>query len=103
MANPTGWKPDMQAGTAPRAEEELGVGHATRGLAFEEGLLFERGSRGRTGVSLPPRGSDADPASEIPAALLRAGVEGLPEVGELEVVRHFTRLSPGSTRSAPAP
>ncbi len=93
MANPTGWKPDVQAGVAHAAQEEVGLGHATRGLAFEEGLLFERGSRGRTGVSLPPRGSDADPAREIPVALLRPEVEGLPEVGELEVVRHFTRLS----------
>ncbi|BDG08115.1 aminomethyl-transferring glycine dehydrogenase subunit GcvPB [Anaeromyxobacter paludicola] len=93
MANPTGWKPDMEKGAASAARDEVGLGHATRGLAFEEGLLFERGSRGRTGVSLPKRGSEADPARELPAELLRPEVDGLPEVGELEVVRHFTRLS----------
>jgi len=96
MANPTGWKPSMEkdaeGGPAPGAGG-VGAGGATRGLAFEEPLLFERGSSGRSGVSLPPAGDGADPASEIPAALLRPAIDGLPEISELEVVRHFTRLS----------
>ncbi|MDF1565565.1 MAG: aminomethyl-transferring glycine dehydrogenase subunit GcvPB [Deltaproteobacteria bacterium] len=69
----------------------------TTGLALEEPLLFERGAPGRSGASLPPVGvPEVDPASEIPARYLRgepeAG-EGLPEVSEPEVVRHFTRIS----------
>jgi glycine dehydrogenase subunit 2 len=95
MTNPTGWKPSMEKDAgAPAAEMGVGAGGATRGLAYEEPLLFERGSTGRTGVSLPAAGADFDPAKEIPPALLRQdGVDGLPEISELEVVRHFTRLS----------
>jgi glycine dehydrogenase subunit 2 len=92
MSNPTGWKPSMEKGSGAAAEAGAGAGGATRGLAFEEPLVFETGSPGRSGVSLPaPAG--LDPAKEIPASLLRPAVEGMPEMGELEVVRHFTRLS----------
>ncbi|BDG06141.1 aminomethyl-transferring glycine dehydrogenase subunit GcvPB [Anaeromyxobacter oryzae] len=95
MANPTGWKPTMENDAKPGAAAPTGagLGGATRGLVYEEPLLFEHGSRGRTGVSLPPAPKDYDPAQEIPAALLRGTVEGLPELSELEIVRHFTRLS----------
>ena len=66
----------------------------TSGLVFNEGLIFEQGSPGRKGYSLP----EADvPAAEverlIPRELLRDDLAGLPEVSEVEVVRHFTRLS----------
>jgi glycine dehydrogenase subunit 2 len=94
MANPTGWKPSMEKG-AGGAEPgpSSGAGGATRGLVYEEPLVFEQGAPGRRGVSLPPAGADFDPAREIPGALLRGEVEGMPELSELEVVRHFTRLS----------
>jgi glycine dehydrogenase subunit 2 len=93
MANPTGWKPSLEAAAAPAAAAEApGLGGATRGLAYEEPLVFEHGSRGRCGVSLPSPERGLDPA--LPAALLRGGgVEGMPELSELEVVRHFTHLS----------
>ncbi|MGC3997027.1 MAG: aminomethyl-transferring glycine dehydrogenase subunit GcvPB [Anaeromyxobacter sp.] len=95
MANPTGWKPTLEKdAAAPQAgPEATGLGGAVRGLAHEEPLVFEHGSRGRTGVSLPPADPAHDPAQELPAALLRAEVDGLPELSELEVVRHFTHLS----------
>ncbi len=95
MANPTGWKPSMEEGAAKADARDggVGLGGATRGLAYEEPLVFEHGSRGRKGVSLPAPGGDFDPAREIPKELLRGEVEGLPELSELEVVRHFTRLS----------
>lgn len=71
-----------------------GVGHATRGLAWEEPLLFERSRPGRTGYSLPDLDvPDADPADAFPADWLRDDLPGLPELSEVEVVRHFTRLS----------
>ncbi len=94
MANPTGWKPSMER-VSGEAEgvSAVGAGGATRGLALEEPLVFEHGSRGRTGVSLPAPGGDFDPARELPKGLLRGEVEGLPELSELEIVRHFTRLS----------
>src|SRR5512143_2212657 len=93
MANPTGWKPSMEQGSPAEGAPGTGAGGATRGLALEEPLVFEHGSRGRTGVSLPPAGGDFDPARELPGALLRGEVEGMPELSELEMVRHFTRLS----------
>jgi glycine dehydrogenase subunit 2 len=95
MSNPTGWKPSMEkeAGAAG-AGLDVGAGGATRGIAYEEKLLFERGSHGgRTGVSLPPPAGDFDARKELPPELLRGEIAELPALGELEVVRHFTRLS----------
>jgi glycine dehydrogenase subunit 2 len=55
----------------------------------EEPLLFEMSSPGRTAFSLP----ELDvPAAELPAELIRAEVN-LPEISELELVRHYVRLS----------
>jgi len=94
MANPTGWKPSTGEGAAAGDDLAVGAGLATRGLAYEEPLLFERASNGaRTGVSLPPASGDFDPARELPPEVLRPEIAELPAVGELEVVRHFTRLS----------
>jgi glycine dehydrogenase subunit 2 len=54
-----------------------------------EPLLYGMGEPGRTGVSYPA----ADvPLAELPAEFLRAELP-LPELGELETLRHFTRLS----------
>ena len=94
MANPTGWKPSMekQASQAP-ARPAPGALGATGGLVMEESLVFEQGSPGRTGVSLPEVPAGVDPADELPRELLREEVDGLPEMDELSVVRHFTRLS----------
>ena len=55
----------------------------------QEPLLFEMSSPGRTAYSLP--GLDV-PAAPLPEELVRAEVN-LPEISELELVRHFTRLS----------
>ncbi|TFH18763.1 MAG: glycine dehydrogenase subunit 2 [Myxococcales bacterium] len=51
--------------------------------------IFEKGSPGRRGIDVVP--SSGDPG--IAPALLREDLEGFPEVGELDVVRHYTRLS----------
>jgi glycine dehydrogenase subunit 2 len=70
------------------------VGNATRGLAWEEELLFERSRPGRRGAALPALDVPPVSAAEaIPAALLRDDVPELPELSEIDVVRHFTRLS----------
>jgi len=66
----------------------------TRGLQLEEPLIFERSEQGRVGVSLPEAGvPEADPASEIPAELLRGEIEHFPSVTEVQAVRHYVRLS----------
>jgi glycine dehydrogenase subunit 2 len=54
-----------------------------------EPIIYELGAPGRIGVNLP----DPDvPESKLPEHLLRADLD-LPEVSEMDVVRHFVRLS----------
>src|SRR5450631_2305214 len=54
-------------------------------------LIFELSKPGRrAGTQFPPRVAGG---AEIPAHLRRAAPAALPEVSELQVVRHFTRLS----------
>jgi glycine dehydrogenase subunit 2 len=55
------------------------------------GILFESGSPGRSAFYWPAEGEKVSDA--IPAALLRDDIPWFPELGELEVLRHFTRLS----------
>jgi len=67
---------------------------AARGLVFNEPLIFERSSPGREAHSLPACDVPAiRPERAIPRKYLRDDIPGCPEVGELDVVRHFTRLS----------
>jgi glycine dehydrogenase subunit 2 len=65
-----------------------------RGFSYEEALSFERSRRGRVGYSLPALDVPAaSPIDELPASALRTTPLGLPELSEVDVVRHFTRLS----------
>ena len=60
----------------------------------KEPLIFERSQPGRTGVEPPELDVPERPLDEyIPAEHLRNNEPELPEVSELDVVRHFTRLS----------
>jgi glycine dehydrogenase subunit 2 len=53
-------------------------------------LIFERSRAGRrANAQAPGPGSSTD----LPTELLRSDTPGLPEVSELDVVRHYTRLS----------
>ena len=54
-------------------------------------LIFEQSQPGRSAVAQHPAATDVP--SDIPAKLLRTTPVGLPEVSELEVVRHYTKLS----------
>ena len=54
-------------------------------------LIFEHSRPGRRATAQAP--SEAPTADDIPAALLRDDVAALPEVSELQAVRHYTRLS----------
>ncbi len=56
-----------------------------------EPLVFERSGPGKIGYSLPPL--DVPPRIALPEKLLRAEIEGETEISEVEVARHFTRLS----------
>ena len=57
-------------------------------------LIFERSTPGRRGYRLPDLDVPDVPIEDlIPQEHLRAEAPGLPEVSELEVVRHYTQLS----------
>jgi len=57
-----------------------------------EPTLWEKSRQGARGVS-PPGADPATVTARIPQELLRGAPPPLPELSELEVVRHFTRLS----------
>ncbi len=61
----------------------------TSGLILEEPLLWEKGKPGRHAISIPR--SDV-PAASIDESLLGAEVD-FPDLSEVDVVRHYTRLS----------
>lgn len=56
-------------------------------------LIFELSKPGRKGYELPADNYATDGLSAIPSDLLRETPAELPEVSELDVVRHFTNLS----------
>ena len=61
----------------------------TSGLLLREPLLWEKGKRGRCGMSIPE--------SDVPTAVLDPALVGsgpdFPDLSEIDVVRHYTRLS----------
>jgi glycine dehydrogenase subunit 2 len=63
-------------------------------ITQNEPLLFERSSPGKAGYQLPkldvPR---VDPSEALGAENTRDEIDGFPEVSEVDVIRHFTRLS----------
>ncbi len=59
-----------------------------------EPTIFELSSPGRVGASLPEPDVPLKPLSAwLPAAAVRDGAPELPEVAEVDVIRHFTGLS----------
>ncbi|HUO33444.1 MAG TPA: aminomethyl-transferring glycine dehydrogenase subunit GcvPB [Candidatus Acidoferrum sp.] len=67
---------------------------ARRHVSRDEGLIFERSAPGKRGMELPPLDVPAvDPSASLGSAFARDDVPGFPEVSEIEVIRHFTRLS----------
>ncbi len=64
-------------------------------ISQNEQLIFERSQEGRAGYMLPPLDVDETPLDElIPAELRRDDdLQGVPEVSEVDVIRHFTRIS----------
>ena len=59
----------------------------------EEALIFEK-RKERSGYSLPPSEiPEAQAQDLLPEDLIREKIHEMPELSELEVIRHFTRLS----------
>ncbi len=67
--------------------------NASRGLAYEEDLLFELSRPGRRGADTPAYDIPRVDVEDLLGGLLRDDVAALPEVSEVDVVRHFTRMS----------
>jgi len=65
------------------------VSSATQGLMLKENSIFERSVANRVGFELPP----LEVPKRSPQKYHRSKPAELPEVSELDVVRHFTRLS----------
>ena len=61
-------------------------------MKYYDKLIFDLSKAGRQGYSLPSRSWDATLA-DLPSGLMRADVPALPQVSELDVVRHYTNLS----------
>jgi glycine dehydrogenase subunit 2 len=68
---------------------------ATPHITQNEALSFERSQTGRRGFRLPALDVEETPTDELLPAELRRDddLEGLPELSEPDVVRHFTRIS----------
>src|SRR5271169_1084468 len=67
---------------------------ATRHTNQNEGLIFEKSSPGKRAFDLPPLDVPKVDATKALGEHHRVnGTEGFPEVSEIEVLRHYTRLS----------
>ena len=62
-------------------------------MKYYDKLIFELSRPGRKGYELPADNYGCDALSSIPSDLLRKEEPELPEVSELDVVRHYTNLS----------
>jgi glycine dehydrogenase subunit 2 len=58
-----------------------------------EGLVFEKSAPGKRGYKLPPLDVPEVDAKAVLGAAFREEKAGLPELSEIEIIRHFTRLS----------
>jgi glycine dehydrogenase subunit 2 len=63
-------------------------------IVQNEPLLFELSSPGKRGYQLPKLDVPATKAAEVLGPEnVRSGIDGFPEISEIEAIRHFTRLS----------
>ena len=63
-------------------------------VSQSEALIFEKSAPGKRAYALPPLDVPAlNPGKTLGATHVRDEIPGFPEVSEVEIVRHFTRLS----------
>ena len=67
----------------------------TSHISHNEALIFERSQPGRIGYRLPPLDVDEMPLDDLVPRKFRRDddLDGVPEVSEVDVIRHFTRMS----------
>jgi glycine dehydrogenase subunit 2 len=66
---------------------------ATRHTSQDEGLIFEKSSPGKAAWKLPPLDVPEVDPKELLGSSERSNLGNMPEVSEIEIIRHFTRLS----------
>jgi glycine dehydrogenase subunit 2 len=68
---------------------------ASTHVVQNEGLLFEQSRPGRIGYSLPALDVPELPVDQLvsPSMIRDDRLEGMPELSEVDVIRHFTRIS----------
>ena len=66
---------------------------ATRHISQNEGLIFEKSSPGKTAWKLPPLDVPEVDTAKLLGKQERKDLGDMPEVSEIEIIRHFTRLS----------
>src|ERR1700677_1711954 len=66
---------------------------ATTHVNQNEGLIFEKSSPGKKAYRLAELDVPAGSASSLLGASVRADLGVMPELSEIEIIRHFTRLS----------
>src|SRR5258706_580911 len=73
----------------------MSIKKVTQHPTQNEALIFERSQTGRVGYCLPKLDVEAINIEELLPAELRRDddLDGVPEVSEVDVVRHFTRIS----------
>src|SRR5215469_597912 len=66
---------------------------ATRHVNQNEGLIFEKSSPGKAAWKLPPLDVPEVDTSKLLGSSERKDLGVMPEVSEIEIIRHFTRMS----------
>jgi glycine dehydrogenase subunit 2 len=66
---------------------------ATRHISQNEGLIFEKSSAGKAAWKLPPLDVPEVDSRKLLGNCERKDLGNMPEVSEIEIIRHFTRLS----------
>jgi len=66
---------------------------ATRHISQNENLIFEKSSAGKAAWKLPPLDVPEVDSGKLLGSSERKDLGNMPEVSEIEIIRHFTRLS----------
>jgi len=66
---------------------------ATTHISQNEGLIFEKSSPGKKAYKLPPLDVPSVDAAKLLGEQTREDLGNMPEVSEIEIIRHYTRIS----------
>src|SRR5215472_19120926 len=84
---------DRCSGTGGGPMSDKYIKKATRHVNQNEGLIFEKSSPGKKAYKLPPLDVPAVDYKKVLGQAAREELGNMPEVSEIEIIRHFTRLS----------